>query len=98
VGAGRAWLLLALAIIALLAASGCNVDKQIDTDRAAADIKRTLSTQSEGNVRSVRCPDKVTAEKGSRFRCVATASDGSRIRIVVTQTNSDGGVRWKIAR
>jgi hypothetical protein len=84
--------------MAALAVAGCSVDKQIDTDRAAADIKRTLSQQSEGNVRSVRCPDKVDAKKGARFRCLATASDGSRIRIVVTQTNNDGGVRWRIAR
>jgi Domain of unknown function (DUF4333) len=96
--AARGWLPLALATAALLVATGCNVDKQIDTDRAASDIKRTLSAESAGNVRSVRCPDKVAAEKGARFRCVATASDGSRIRIVVTQTNSDGGVRWRIAR
>jgi Domain of unknown function (DUF4333) len=94
---GRGSLPLAVAIAAL-AVAGCNVDKQIDTDRAAADIKRTLSDQSAGNVRSVRCPDKVAAEKGAHFRCVATASDGSRIRIVVTQTNNDGGVRWRIAR
>jgi hypothetical protein len=94
----RPWLGIALATIPLMAAAGCSVDKQIDTDRAAADIKRTLSAQSAGNVRSVRCPDKVAAEKGARFRCVATASDGSRIRVVVTQTNNDGGVRWKIAR
>jgi hypothetical protein len=89
---------LALMIAAVIAASGCNVDKQIDTDRAAADIKRTLSAQSEGNVRAVRCPDKVAAMKGAHFRCTATASDGSRIRIVVTQTNNDGAVRWRVAR
>ena len=92
------WASVVLAAVALIAAAGCSVDKQIDTDRAAADIKRTLSAQSAGNVRSVRCPDKVVAKKGERFRCVATASDGSRIRVVVTQTNDDGGVRWRVSR
>lgn len=94
----RRWAPSLLAIGAAVFFAGCEVDKQIDTDRAAADIKRTLSAQTDGNVRTVRCPDKVVAEKGARFRCVATASDGSRIRVVVTQTNDDGGVRWRIAR
>jgi hypothetical protein len=92
------WLGAAAALaIAALSAAGCSPEKQIDTNRAEADIKSTISAQTGDRVRSVRCPDEVVAEKGKRFRCTATVSDGSRLRVVVIQTNDDGGVRFRIA-
>jgi Domain of unknown function (DUF4333) len=84
------------AVVATLALVACSPDKQVDTDRAEAEIKQSLSTQTGDPVQSVRCPDEVKAKQGERFRCVATVSDGSRVRIVVTQTDDDGGVRWSV--
>jgi Domain of unknown function (DUF4333) len=92
----RAAAAIAAAALALLAA-GCSPEKQIDTNRAEDDIKTTISAQTGDPVRSVRCPDEVVAKKGERFRCTATVSDGSRLGVVVTQTNDDGGVRFRIA-
>jgi hypothetical protein len=87
-----------LAVTAVAAfLSACSVDKQVDTHRAEEEIKRSLASQTGDQVRSVRCPDEVKAEKGRRFRCRAVASDGSRIPVVVTQTDDDGGVRWRVA-
>jgi hypothetical protein len=77
---------------------GCDLKKEIDTDRAEAEIKRDLAAQTGAPLRTVRCPDKVEAEKGARFGCTAVAGDGSRIPIRVTQTDDDGGVRWRIGR
>jgi hypothetical protein len=94
--ASGAPLALAAAIAILLA--GCNLKKQVDTDRAEAEIKRDLSSEIGERLRSVRCPDEVDAKKGAKFSCTAVASDGSRIPIRVTQTDGNGGVRWRIGR
>jgi Domain of unknown function (DUF4333) len=82
------------AAVAMLALVACSPDKQVDTDRAESEIKRSLSSQTGDPVQTVRCPDEVKAEQGERFRCDATVSDGSIVRVVVTQTDDDGGVRW----
>jgi hypothetical protein len=86
------------AVVAMIALGGCDLNKEIDTDRAEAEIKRDLSAQTGAQLRSVRCPDEVEAKKGERFRCTAVAEDGSRIPIRVTQTDDDGGVRWRVGR
>jgi predicted secreted protein len=82
----------------VIALGGCSLKKQIDTDRAEAEIKRDLAAQTGAPLRSVRCPDAVDAKKGARFSCTAIAGDGSRIPIRVTQTDGNGGVRWRIGR
>jgi Domain of unknown function (DUF4333) len=87
-----------LAALAALVFAGCSLNKEVDTDRAEAEIKRNLTAQIGEPLRNVRCPDEVDAEKGARFSCTAVAVDGSRIPIRVTQTDGDGGVRWRIAR
>lgn len=87
-----------LAGLTILAIAGCSPTKQVDTGRAEAEIKRSLAAQTGDRLRAVRCPDEVEANKGDRFRCVATASDGSRVRLVVTQTDGEGSVRWRLAR
>jgi hypothetical protein len=86
----------AVLICGALAAAGC-AEKQIDTTRAEAEIKRELSSDTGAPLRRVRCPDEVEAKKGDVFRCVAVARDGSRVPIEVTQTDGDGGVRWSVA-
>jgi hypothetical protein len=87
-------------VVATIAAAlaGCGFKKQIDTDRAEAEIKRDLSAQTGAPLRSVRCPDEVDAKEGARFSCTATASDGSHIPVRVTQTDDNGGVRWRVGR
>jgi Domain of unknown function (DUF4333) len=95
-GASGGWAAVVAAVAITLA--GCNLKKQVDTDRAEAEIKRDLTAQIGEPLRTVRCPDEVDAEKGSKFSCTAVASDGSRIPIRVTQTDGDGGVRWRIGR
>jgi hypothetical protein len=89
----------ALAVAAaMIVLGGCDLNKEIDTDRAEAEIKRDLVARTGAPLRSVRCPDDVKAKKGARFSCTAIAGDGSRIPIRVTQTDGNGGVRWRIAR
>jgi hypothetical protein len=90
--------LVALMAATAIALGGCGLTKQIDTDRAEAEIKRDLAAQTGAPLRSVRCPDEVDAKEGARFSCTAIAGDGSRIPIRVTQTDGNGGVRWRIAR
>jgi hypothetical protein len=87
-----------VALAVAVALGGCDLNKEIDTDRAEAEIKRDLAAQTGAPLRSVRCPDEVEAEKGKRFSCTAIAGDGSRIPIRVTQTDGNGGVRWRIGR
>jgi predicted secreted protein len=97
-GRGASGGLAALAAAILVAAGGCGLKKQIDTDRAEAEIKRDLAQQTGAPIRTVRCPDEVKASKGAKFSCRAIADDGSRIPIRVTQTDGNGGVRWRIGR
>jgi hypothetical protein len=88
----------ALAAAIVVGAGGCGLKKQIDTDRAEAEIKRDLGSQIGQPLRSVRCPDQVDAKKGARFTCTAIAGDGSRIPVRVTQTDGNGGVEWRVGR
>jgi hypothetical protein len=83
---------------AIVALTGCGFNKQIDTDRAEAEIKRDLSAQTGAPLRTVRCPDEIDAKTGARFSCTAVASDGSHIPIRVIQTDDNGGVRWRVGR
>ena len=70
----------------------------MDTSRAESEIRRALGDQTGATVKSVSCPDSVTAKKGDRFTCRALASDNSKIPIRVTQVDGDGGLRWRIGR
>jgi hypothetical protein len=86
------------ALATALGLGACGIKKEIDTARAETAIKRGLQQQTGAPLRSVRCPGKVEAKKGDVFRCTATAVDGSHFPVRVTQTDGDGGVKWRIAR
>lgn len=96
-GAGKRGPAVLLCGLALAVGAGC-ADKQVDTSRAESEIRRDLADQTGATVKSVSCPDEVTAEKGDRFTCRAVADDDSRIPIRVTQVDGDGGLRWRIGR
>jgi uncharacterized protein DUF4333 len=97
-GARRRTPALVLCAVALAIVTGGCAEKQVDTSRAESEIRRDLADQTGATVKSVRCPDEVTAKKGDRFTCRAVADDDSKIPIRVTQVDGDGGLRWRIGR
>src|SRR3954468_8569727 len=64
----------------------------VDTDKGEAFITKAITTQVGAQVKSVDCPENVTAKKGERFECDVTGADGSTGAAVVTQQNDKGRV------
>jgi hypothetical protein len=76
-----------LLLTALLVA-GCGGD--VDKDKAEEQIKAGIAAQGKADVRYVKCPEGVKAEKGATFACEAL------IPVTVTQINDNGKIRWQI--
>jgi uncharacterized protein DUF4333 len=83
-------------VLALLPAA-CGKAK-LDTSKLESQIKKTLSDRTGIPIGSVDCPGEVEAKRGDTFRCTATTTRGERVVLNVTQTDSKGGVSWKVAR
>jgi hypothetical protein len=78
----------AVGVGTLLLVAGCGGD--VDTDKAEKEIKNGLAAQTKGNVKYVKCPGGVRAQKGGTFQCEAL------IPVNVTQIDDNGNIRWQI--
>jgi Domain of unknown function (DUF4333) len=78
----------ALGVAVLVSLAGCGGD--VDADKAQDEIKKGLEAQTKGDVKYVKCPEGVKAEKGATFKCEAL------IPVNVTQIDDDGNIRWQI--
>jgi hypothetical protein len=76
-----------LSVAALLVA-GCGGD--VDKDKAQEQIKAGIAAQGKADVKYVKCPGGVNAEKGATFQCEAL------IPVNVTQVDDNGNIRWQI--
>jgi len=81
----------AAALVLGIAACG-----NVDTDKIEDEITKQVEEQAQGQVKvkSVKCPDDVKAEKGSRFTCTITAASGATTKAQVVQQDDDGNVRF----
>jgi hypothetical protein len=79
---------IALAATVLVSVAGCGGD--VDSNKAEDEIKKGLTAQTKGDVKFVKCPEGVKAEKGATFKCEAL------IPVNVTQIDDDGNIRWQI--
>jgi hypothetical protein len=68
----------AVAVAPALALAGCGTTT-IDSGKAAQLIRNAVNSAGNVKVKSVSCPDGVTAKKGATFDCklTVTAPDGS---------------------
>lgn len=87
--------LLALALVAGLALTGCG-GTVIDHEKAEEFAEQNLAG---GDVRSVSadCPDDVDAKKGTSFRCDVEV-DGESGTLTMHITSDEGNVRFDLAR
>jgi hypothetical protein len=72
----------------MLLLAGCGGD--IDKDKAQSSIKSGIASQGKADVKYVKCPGGVKAEKGATFQCEAL------IPVNVTQIDDNGNIRWQI--
>jgi uncharacterized protein DUF4333 len=72
----------------VLALAGCGGD--VNSKKAEKEIKKGLIAQTKADVKYVKCPEGVNAQKGGTFKCEAL------IPVTVTQVDENGNVRWQI--
>lgn len=87
-------LLSALAPIVLVPAlAGCA--KTLDVDKAEKTIGADYARQIAGaDVRSVTCPDDVSADIGTKATCTMVLARDVRLTVALEVTGEDGKLRW----
>ena len=78
----------AATFLTTLLLAGCGGD--VDKDKAQDQIAKGIESQAKADVKYVKCPGGVKAEKGATFQCEAL------IPVNVTQIDENGNVRWQI--
>lgn len=68
----------------------------LNTQKLEDEIKKGIEEQTDTNVSSISCPQKVELEEGDTFECDVEASDGSKASVTVTQQDDEGNVTWKL--
>ena len=69
--------------------------RKLSTSQIEANI--TKAVKKRGIDAQVDCPNKVTSQKGSVFRCtVRNPANGKQITIVATQKDSEGNFDLKV--
>jgi len=81
------WIACAAALPVLFVASGCG-EETFDTADLQKQVGKALKS-SYGDV-DVKCPDDVSAKKGTKVTCTATAKDGTKGAFVITIADNDG--------
>ncbi len=77
---------------------GCSFGKTIDEDKAQTEITKGFEQQVPGaEVKSLKCPDDIKAEKGETGTCDITLADGKKGTINVRVLSDDGDIRWNVA-
>ncbi|MFY0406031.1 DUF4333 domain-containing protein [Solicola sp. PLA-1-18] len=83
-------------VLALLVLAGCG-GTTIDARKAERAIAADYESQVDGaQVTSVRCPDEIDPEPGTRFGCTMRLADGSTGRIGVRVVDDAGNLRWDV--
>ena len=78
----------AATFLTTLLLAGCGGD--VDKDKAQDQIAKGIESQAKADVKYVKCPGGVKAEKGATFQCEAL------IPVNVTQIDENGNIRWQI--
>jgi len=81
------WIACAAALPLLFVASGCG-EETFDTADMQKQVAKTLKS-TYGDV-TVKCPDDISAKKGTKVTCTATAKDGTKGAFLITVADNDG--------
>lgn len=85
---------LLLLLLALPALAGCA--ETVDADNAEREIASGyVELVPTADVRSVDCPDDISAENGTKARCTLTLARDVRLDVDVRVTGEDGNIRWE---
>jgi hypothetical protein len=79
-----------LVLLAAIALAGCA--KEIDSKKAEKFIADKVSEQAGAKVKSVSCPNGLTAKKGETFECTVTGEDGTSGKATITEKDDQGNV------
>lgn len=82
----------AAGLLVALALAACSGSNGLDVEGARTQIGRSLRNAYDLPVSTVRCPDDVELQKGSRFRCTVRIG-GRPLGVTVTQRSADGDLR-----
>ena len=81
-------------LLALPALAGCS--ETLNVDNAEKEIASGYAAQvPSADVRSVTCPDDISADVGTRARCALTLARDVRLDVDVRVTGDDGKIRWE---
>ena len=80
----------AAALAGLIALTGCG-DTKIDSEKAEG-LAREIAESGTVPVKSVSCPEDVTAEKGKDFSCDLEYDDGTKAKITIHQQDDEGNI------
>jgi len=85
----------ALPAVAALALALAGCSKTLDVSEAEKTIATDYARQIPGaDVRSVSCPDDVSADVGTKATCTMVLARDVRLKVALEVTGDDGKVRW----
>jgi hypothetical protein len=84
-----------MVLVGLVALAGCTTTGTIDGDQVEGQIAAELESQAGVAPAAVNCPDEISAEPGTTFRCSAVADDGSEAQISGT-VGEGGNYSWEV--
>lgn len=80
------WIACVAVLPILFVATGC--EESFDTSDVQKKVAETLKSDY-GDV-DVKCPDDISAKKGTKVTCTATAKDGTKADFEITVADNDG--------
>jgi hypothetical protein len=84
----RRGVVVGMALVAVLVASGCGSDDTVDASKAEQGIESSPLSTSTTQITSASCPGDVKKEQGGAFTCGVKLSGGGKAEVTVTQTSS----------
>ncbi len=91
----RRLLTLLVAVFAMTAVTGCG-DVSIDKGKAE-DLARKVANSGTVKLKTVTCPDGITAKKGASFNCDLVYADGAKGTITLQESDDKGSVHTATA-
>jgi len=83
----RRWIACAAVVPFLFVATGCG-DESFDPKDLQNEIAK--SVKSELGEVDVKCPDDISAKKGTKVTCTATDTDGTATKLLITIADDKG--------
>jgi uncharacterized lipoprotein len=81
-----------VAISAVAGLAGCSTETKIDSAKAE-DLVKSIIHGNSVPVKSVSCPDDITAKTGGTFDCTVTFANGQKATTGLKMTDDSGNVK-----